>query len=72
MELTFEATELSNQDNKKKVKVSLTLKSQAEIDQEKETQQQLSGYLDKYLRPEYITYNQIRKPGVSFADDYEK
>ena len=71
VELTFEATELSNQDNKKEVKVSLTLKSQAEIDQEKETQQQLSGYLDKYLRPEYITYNQIRKPGVSFADDYE-
>ncbi|MFQ7772969.1 MAG: cadherin-like beta sandwich domain-containing protein [Anaerovoracaceae bacterium] len=71
VELTFEATELSNQDNKKEVKVSLTLKSQADIDQEKETQQQLSSYLDKYLKPEYITYNQIRKPGVSFADDYE-
>ena len=72
VKLNFVASETANPEAKKNVTVTITLRSQGEIDAEKNTAAELEGYLNKYLKPEYISYSQMKKPGVSFADDYAK
>lgn len=72
VKLNFVVSETADPSVKKEVSVTLTLKSQSEVDAEKNTVAELQSYLDKYLTPEYINYSQMKKPGVSFAGDYAK
>lgn len=65
VKLSATLTDLTKPEETKNVELMLTVKSLTKIEKE------LKGYLDKYLVPENFSYTNIKKSGVSFAEDYK-